>query len=181
MDGQLSWRHCWVVGAQSRRLLGVIGLHCCLGCGAPAPRPADGDAGTAAVEIGVPGGPDGLDFTPLTPGGELRLQSFGQGGTHVFLGVRCIGFGNRAFVSITLTNLLTLAQSVSPAPVRPQLLFCGTPTECDLVPILAMAGALSEPGAERNGLAIEVSVEVRNQAGLEARATEQAVLSTADL
>ena len=45
---------------------------------APTPEPM-----SVSVEIGVPAGADGLDFAPLSPGGELRLQSFGQGGTHV--------------------------------------------------------------------------------------------------
>jgi hypothetical protein len=134
-----------------------------------------------SVEIGVPGGADGLDFEPLAAGGELRLQSFGQGGTHVFLAVRCIGFGNRAFVNLTLTNEQTLVQVFSPASVRPQLLYCREPTVCDLVPILAMTGGLTEPGAERDGLPIQVAVEVHDQAGQSASAMQEAVLSTADL
>jgi hypothetical protein len=145
----------------------------------------EGDAGQggarAGVEIGVPAGPDGLDFGALLPDGELRLHSFGQGGTHVFLAIRCIGFGSRAFVSITLTNLQTGAEVTSPAPVRPQLLFCRDADVCDLVPILAMTGGLTVPGAERDGLHIVVAAEVHNEAGLTASASQEAVLSTADL
>jgi hypothetical protein len=158
-----------------------------LGCGSsrePAPvdaGPPDAEPVPVSVEIGVPGGADGLEFAPLAAGGELRLQSFGQGGTHVFLAVRCIGFGSRAFVSLTLTNELTQVQVFSPTPVRPQLLYCREPTVCDLVPILAMTGGLTEPDVERDGLAIQVAVEVHNQAGLSASATQEAVLSTADL
>lgn len=164
-------------------ILGLIAL----GCGssrAPAPvdaGPMDAEPVPVSVEIGVPGGTDGLDFQPFAAGGELRLQSFGQGGTHVFLAVRCIGFGSRAFVNITLTNELTQVQVFSPEPVRPQLLYCREPSVCDLVPILAMTGGLTEPDVERNGLPIEVAVEVHNQAGLAASATQAAVLSTADL
>jgi hypothetical protein len=134
-----------------------------------------------SVEIGVPGGPDGLDFMPLAPGAEVRLQSFGQGGTHVLLGVRCVGFGNRAYVGLTLTNQLTAAQVSSPPPLRPQLLLCREPAVCDLVPILAMASGLTAPGAERNGLAVRITVDVRNDQGLSATASQDIVLSTADL
>jgi len=138
-------------------------------------------APAASVEIGVPAGSDGLAFAPLLPGGELRLQSFGQGGTHVLLGIRCAGLGNRAFVALTLTNSLTLVEVSSPASVRPQLLLCSDARTCDLVPILAMASGLTAPGAERNGLPVRVGVKVRNEAGLAASATQDVVLSTADL
>jgi hypothetical protein len=133
------------------------------------------------VEIGVPGGPDGLSFAPLPEGAELRLQSFGQGGTHVLLGVRCIDFGHRASIALTLTNMLTSVEVSSPPPVRPQLLLCVDERTCDLVPILAMAGGLTEPGVERNGLPVRITAQVHNEAGLAASATRDVVLSTADL
>src|SRR5260370_12830751 len=66
----------------------------------PEPRPA-------TVELGVPGGADGLDFVPLEPGTVLNLQTFGQGGTHVLVAVRCAGVVNRAFVSAQLPNQRT--------------------------------------------------------------------------
>jgi len=147
----------------------------------PEPVGPEPDAGLARVELGVPGGDDGLEFVPLEAGGELRLQTFGQGGTHLFLGVRCVGFGNRAFVSITLTNLTSGAEVVSPAPVRPQLLLCREPSECDLVPLLAMASGIADMDEERDGLRIRVTADVRNQAGVAAEASQEAVLSTADL
>ncbi|HTQ07387.1 MAG TPA: hypothetical protein VMI54_26205, partial [Polyangiaceae bacterium] len=63
----------------------------------PAPAPNN-------VELGVPGGPDGLDFAPLAADAELDLHTFGQGGTHVLVGVRTLGFGIRAYVGFTLTD-----------------------------------------------------------------------------
>lgn len=140
----------------------------------PEPRPA-------TVTIGVPAGDDGLDFAALSPDGELRLQTFGQGGTHVLLGIRGEGFGNRAFVSLTLENSLTGAQAVSPAPVRPQLFYCHDENVCDLVPILAMASGLVRPSEESDGLRILVHAKVHNAAGVQAEATQTALLSTADL
>jgi hypothetical protein len=134
------------------------------------------------AEVGVPSEEDDLEFTPLEEGGELRLQTFGQGGTHVMLGVRCLGFGNRAFVAIVLRNLTTDAIARTPAPVRPQLLFCRDELTCDLVPLLAMTSGLTEPGEERDGLRIEITAIVHSPDGeLEASATRAAVLSTADL
>lgn len=163
----------------------ILGLWT-LGCGAPVPDPKP-DPGPPepppppSVEIGVPGGTDGLEFAAMTAGDEIRLQSFGQGGTHVLLAVRCIGFGSRAFVNLTLTNEVSGVQIFSPVPARPQLLYCREPTTCDLVPMLAMTGGLTAPGEERNGLPIRIDADVHNQAGLSATASQQAVLSTADL
>ncbi|MEO7035545.1 MAG: hypothetical protein ABI548_16585 [Polyangiaceae bacterium] len=146
---------------------------------------AGGEAGaggspTAEVQLGVPGGSDGLSFEPIDNGAELRLETFGQGGVHVLLGVRCIGFGARAFVSVTLKNQNSGTELVAPAPVRPQLLFCDG-ENCDLVPITVMAGGLTQSAAERDGLPIEISAEVHNQAGVSGTAERTAVLSTADL
>jgi len=141
---------------------------------------ADGGNLSGEVDLGVPGGPDGLDFMPMQDGDVLRLETFGQGGVHVLLGVRCIGFGSRAFVSVTLTNSNTGTQLVAPAPARPQLLFCDGDA-CDLVPITVMAGGLTPPGAERDGLPIQIFAEVHNAAGVTGSATKTALLSTADL
>jgi hypothetical protein len=132
------------------------------------------------VQLGVPGGSDGLSFEPFTDGMELRLETFGQGGTHVLLGVRCIGFGSRAFVSVTLLDSNTGNEIIAPAPARPQLLFCDG-DHCDLVPITVMAGGLTQTDEERNGLPIQVSTEVHNQAGVSGVDSHSAVLSTADL
>ena len=144
------------------------------------PVEAGADSGTGVVEIGKPGGSDGLEFTPMQDGDELRLETFGQGGFHVLLGVRAIGFGSRAFVSITLTNSVTGTQLIAPAPARPQLLFCEADV-CDLVPITVMAGGLTQTDAERSGLAIQVDAQVHNVAGVSGSDSKSAVLSTADL
>jgi len=70
--------------------------------GRPRSAASDGDAGSDSgaggasdasdasgeVLLGVPGGSDGLSFEPFVDGMELRLETFGQGGTHVLLGVR---------------------------------------------------------------------------------------------
>lgn len=156
-------------------VFGAVALSCA------SPAPAEEREDEPSVEIGVPSGDDGLDFAPLEPGAELRLQTFGQGGTHVFLGVRCIGFGTRAYVTIRLRNLSTGIEITSPAPPRPQLLYCNDDGVCDLVPMTVMTGGLAEMTEERDGLRIEVAAEVHNDAGAQATDAVEAVLSTADL
>ncbi|HYQ29126.1 MAG TPA: hypothetical protein VER04_17970 [Polyangiaceae bacterium] len=142
-----------------------------------------GDAGgglTGEVQLGVPGGPDGLDFSPLEDGAVLNLETFGQGGTHVLLGVRCIGFGSRAFVELRAKNLALGSELIAPAPARPQLLFCEGQV-CDLVPITMMMGGIAPSDAERDGLAIELTANVHNAAGVSAKDSRRALLSTQDL
>ncbi|HYQ44267.1 MAG TPA: hypothetical protein VER11_19930 [Polyangiaceae bacterium] len=133
-----------------------------------------------SVELGIPGGPDSLDFAPLEEGAVLKLETFGQGGTHVLLGVRCVGFGQRAFVSLHVRNLVEGTELDAPAPARPQLLFCEGEV-CDLVPITMMMGGIAANDAERDGLPIEISAEVHNVAGVTGSASARATLSTADL
>jgi len=97
---------------------------------------------SGSVELGVPGGADSLDFAPLEEGAVLPLETFGQGGTHVLLGVRCMGFGQRAFVALRVRNLVDGTELEAPAPARPQLLFCEGEV-CDLVPITVMTAVSS--------------------------------------
>jgi len=149
-----------------------------LGCGNE--PPPDAEQARASVEVGIPAGDDGLHFEALLQGGTLRLQTFGQGGTHVLLGVRTIGLGTRAFVATTLRNLETDAEVTAPAPVRPQLFICENGV-CDLVPLLVMTAGLTETGAERDGVLVEVRVDAHNDAGVEEHGTREAVLSTEDL
>lgn len=154
----------------------------------PAPSGLAGAAGegpAALVELGVPGGIDGLDFLPLEEGSELRLATFGQGGTHVIVGVRCTGFGRRSFVSATLTNLLTGVVVAEPSPARPQLLYCaegeGPSDACDLVPYLVHASGLTETDDEKDGLRVRLTARAHNEAGSMAEGSREVVLSTADL
>jgi hypothetical protein len=150
------------------------------GCG------ADGDDEPAepldtGVDVGVPGGADGLEFVPLEPGGSIALQTFGQGGTHALLAVRARGLGNRAFVSITLTNTATGDEVSAPAGGSPRLLLCRMPDACDLLPLLVMTGGLVPPGAERDGLSVRVRVDAWNTDGAAANVERDAILSTASL
>ena len=134
----------------------------------------------ATVELGVPDGADGLGFLPLADGAVLKLQTFGQGGTHVMVGVRCTGFGNRAFVSATLRNDTTGVEVAEPPPARPQLLYCEAGV-CDLVPYLVHASGIAPTDAEKDGLQVRLTVTVTSEDGVSAEGTREVVLSTADL
>jgi len=132
-----------------------------------------------SVALGVPAGDDGLGFAPLNDGDVLELQTFGQGGTHVLVAVRAYGFGNRAFVSASLTNLTTGKVVYEPAPARPQLLYCGSEDACDLVPYLVHASGIAGPDEERHGLEVELAAQVQTQSYSDvAQASCRVVLST---
>lgn len=135
---------------------------------------------SATVELGVPDGADGLGFLPLLDGAVLNLQTFGQGGTHVMIGVRCTGFGNRAFVSATLHNDTTGVEVTEPPPARPQLLYCEAGV-CDLVPYLVHASGIAPTDAEKDGLQVRLTVTVKSESGVTAEGSREVQLSTADL
>lgn len=137
--------------------------------------------GAALVDVGLPGGADGLEFVPLEPGGSIALQTFGQGGTHALLAVRATGLGNRAFVSISITNAATGDEVSAPAGASPRLLLCRTPNVCDLLPLLVMTGGLVPAGADRDGLQVRVRVDAWNSDGGAASIERNAILSTASL
>lgn len=173
------------------RSLGCVGalLLACSCAAKPGSTPGEsGDAGAAgapvteaSAELGVPGGSDGLTFVPLEEGATLKLQTFGQGGVHVLVGVRCAGFGNRAFVSGSLTDPETGKKTEEPEPARPQLLYCEDQGLCDLVPYLVHATGLTATFAEMDGLEVTLSASVRSETGALADASRTVVLSTADL
>ena len=50
------------------------------------------------VLIGVPDNITGLEYYPLEDGDEMGLESFGQGGTHIVLAIRCVEFGDAAII-----------------------------------------------------------------------------------
>jgi hypothetical protein len=133
------------------------------------------------VDIGLTSGEDGLDFVSLESGGEVPLYTFGQGGTHALLAVRCSGLGNRAFVDVSITNLGTGDEVTAGATESPRLLLCRGEGVCDLLPLLVMTGGLVEPGVDRNGLPVRVKVDASNLAGAAASVARDAVLSTANL
>jgi hypothetical protein len=131
-----------------------------------------------SVEIGLPGGEDGLDFVPFEAGSKLFIETFGQGGTHVLMAIRCHSLSKYAFVNVTFTNLETGVQVATPMTSRPQLLRCIDERTCDLPPLLVMVGGIAEPGVDRDGLRVRVEAAAHNQAGDRARSETEGVLST---
>lgn len=139
------------------------------------------DAGEPWVEIGLSAGEGGLGFERLEPSGQVPLFTFGQGGTHALLAIRCAGFGSSAFVNVTITNLRTGTQVRSTPSASPQLLLCREPEVCDLVPFLVITGGLTVPGEEREGLPIRIDAEAHDVDGARARQEREGVLTTGNL
>lgn len=133
------------------------------------------------VDVGLPGGSDGLQFMALPSGGAVPLQTFGQGGTHALLAVRTNGLGDRAFVSVIIRNTATGAEVSAPAGASPRLLACQDTGECDLLPLLVMTGGLVAPGQTRDGLAVLVRVDATGAEGASASVEREARLTTESL
>jgi hypothetical protein len=156
-------------------------------CGEPLPEPdaappADSGPPTALeVQIGTPDEESGLEFIPLMNGGDIRLETFGQGGTHATVAVRCLGLGtNRAFVDVTVENLGTGATVMTVPSSRPQLWLCDEARlVCDQLPVHVMTGGLTPTLEERDGLAVRVIAEVRDETGRSAVGSEEGVLRKA--
>lgn len=168
---------------RARHTLAYLLLLVLAACGNSGDDDTDGgsgrDAATVklAAEIGTPSPSGNLDFVPLDDGGDIELATFGQGGTHAILAVRCIGFGNKAFVVVTLENLTSGAMVSTLPSSRPQLLICRDTPEgaCDMLPINVMTGGLAAP-EEKDGLRIRVTAKVRGEKSGEATATREGVL-----
>jgi hypothetical protein len=133
--------------------------------------------GEVRLQIGIPDPEDDLQFMPLEPGGDIPLQTFGQGGTHALLALRTIGFGQEVFTKVTLENVQTGASESTVEGTRPMLLLCRDESQhvCDLIPMFVLTGGIAAPD-EKDGLAIRVLAEAHNDAGLEATAEIEGVL-----
>jgi len=168
-----------------RIALVLLGMWYPLACGGETTRDgqsqrdaaAHGDAGAGelAVEIGT-ADLQTLDFLPLEPGGDIPLGTFGQGGTHAVLAIRCVGFGTRAFVDVTLVNLDSDASVMTPVSIHPALLLCrGDAGVCDDLPIYLMTGGLADPD-KKDGLHVQVTADVHNDGGQMGSASVDGVL-----
>ena len=157
---------------RSRRagVLGVVGLALLAGC-------YGGQGSEPELIIGTPDPEDELAFVPLEDGDDIPLQTFGQGGTHALLALRCIGLGQEVFTTVTLENAETGASESTPPSARPMLLICRDEAEtvCDLIPMFVLTGGIAAP-EEKDGLAIRVVADAHNAAGLEASASLEGVL-----
>ena len=158
----------------------VLALLALLGCSGATPS-EEPEPLSVSVDVGLPGGNDGLQFIPLAPGGAVPLQTFGQGGTHALLAVRTSGLGDRAFVSVTIRNAASGAEVSAPAGSSPRLLACHDTGECDLLPLLVMTGGLVLPGQMRDGLAVLVRVDATGAEGGSASVEREAQLTTESL
>lgn len=163
------------------RALSPLWLLACCSEGPEAPLETPEGTPEVWVDLGVSSGPDGLDFEHLAPGGSVPLYTFGQGGTHALLAVRCRGLGERAFVALTITNPADGRQVSAPAGQSPRLLACASDGTCDLLPLLVMTGGLVPPGTDRDGLGVVIRADASNLEGIAVSVEREAFLSAASL
>jgi hypothetical protein len=133
------------------------------------------------VQIGTTD-PDTLDFRPLEQDGDVPLQTLGQGGTHAALAVRCIGFGNTAFIDVDIENIDEHSEYMgkvvsSVKMTRPRLLLCRDDAQrvCDETKLNVLTGGLADP-AEKDGLHVRITAKVHSPKGAKAMATQDGVL-----
>ena len=166
-------------------LLAVVGNAGCGGDDAAPVKPAHHkdagaqktDAGGLQVLIGTPDPDTGIDFVELQPGGDIPLETFGQGGTHASLAIRCIGFGNQAFVDVAVENPAEGTRVTTVPSIRAQLLACDPddPRICDDVPVHVMTGGLADPD-KKDGLSVRVVAVVHTTSGQTATGMQDGVL-----
>lgn len=166
------------IGGTTRALravavVGLLGIGGCLG----GEESHESNAAVSA-DVGTPSGTSVLEFVPLRDNDAIFLETFGQGGTHALLAVRCSGFGERAFITIWMTSLLTGQRASLTTPTAQPLACDDEGLDCDLMPILMMTGAFGEPET-LEGLDVEAGGECRGERGEKAETRRRAVLSTA--
>jgi hypothetical protein len=170
----------WRVLAAPRRRAATCLL--CLSACSSGQRDASSESpAQPSVDIGLSSGPDGLEFEHLEPGGSVPLYTFGQGGTHALLAVRCVGLGERAFVAVSISNPADGRSVGAPAGQSPRLLACTADDACDLLPLLVMTGGLVPPGMDRDGLPVVIRADASNLQGAAASVERDAFLSAATL
>jgi hypothetical protein len=146
----------------------------CSSDGAPDGGAADGEI---VVEIGRPDPADDLAFLEFESGGDLPLETFGQGGTHVRFAVRATGLGsNKGFLDVTMLNLTTGDRVANPPMSRPDLWYCAEGSDtCEQSRLFVMTGGLAKP-AEKDGLRVRVIAEVTALDGRRGEAATEGVL-----
>jgi len=88
--------------------IGCVGGDSAGGDGSVPEEDAGPDAGPPVepeIHVGVPDEETGIRYVALPPGGDIVLESYGQGGLHAVIIVQIIGFGNQAWVDLTVRNL----------------------------------------------------------------------------
>lgn len=161
-----------------------------------APTP---DAGMDAmvrpsISIGIPDAVTGIRYEPLVAGGDVRLETYGQGGLHAVFIIECVGMGNQAWVDIRMTNLgdydrrhgfdagtehddadaggggYQFPGFVETLPsAQPSLLACDDlrdPVYCRTMPREVLTGGLAANLDALSDLHVEIRAQARNRDGL---------------
>ena len=149
--------------------LTLLLVSACLGTG----QPATSDGGQVWAELGLTDSAT-LEFEPLKNGDDLPVGTFGQGGHHVGLAVACDGFGTKAYVEVSITNLDGEGQAELPPFSKPQPLLCDE-GPCRFPALYVMLSGL--PKAEMlDGLHVHIDAAVHDGGSLRANTSIQGFL-----
>lgn len=144
----------------------LLGTAACLG-----DRSGGSDAGAVpqpSATIGIPDTETERLFVELPAGGDIPLETYGQGGYHAVFVIQLVDLGNAAWVDVHIRNLDGTGETGSTPTRQPQLLACDDlqdPHVCSRGPITVLTAALAEP-ADLEGLHVAVEVIARTREGL---------------
>lgn len=137
-----------------------------------------GDAGPLdpVVEVGIPDPDNSANFLPLAPGGEVKVDTFGQGGYHAEVGIAFRGFGDEVYPQIVIENLEDGEGRVdTPIPPRAQPVRCDADGYCVDPRTFVMLGGLADVD-DLDGLRVRITARIENDAGLRGEDSREAVL-----
>jgi hypothetical protein len=130
----------------------------------------DGGEAALSVRVGIPDEETGLQYTELELDGDIRVQRGGQGGSHALVALQCRGLGNKVFFQAGVHNLDGDGEVFSALLPRPRPIACDDDGLCNISPVFVQLGGVA-PREEWDGLHVELSGRVWNEAGLEASGT----------
>lgn len=170
---------------------GVCGLLVCglLGCGVASDQgkgnpdeersereTARDASATFRVELGVPDVDDTSAFVALEEEGDVLIQDGGQGSTHALVALRVRGLGQWVFYEVRIAELEGGSEIKTPPLVSPRPTLCDEALlECRLSPLLVVIDRLADASVW-DGLHVELSARVWNEAGDEAASTKRVYL-----
>lgn len=137
---------------------------------------SDGGAAEVMVEVGIPDPDNSAHFLSLEPGGEVKVDTFGQGGFHAEVGIAFRGFGDAIYPQIVIENLEDGEGRVdTPIPPRAQPVRCDADGYCIDPRTFVMLGGLADID-DLDGLRVRITARIENDAGLRGEDSREAVL-----
>lgn len=130
------------------------------------------------VEVGIPDPETDSGFVPLPSGGDVKVDTFGQGGFHAEVSIRFRGFGDEVYPQIIIESLDGDGRVDTPLPNRPQPVACGEDGWCTESRVFVMLGGIADIEA-LDGLPVRVTASIHNDDGLEGSDSREAIFRRA--